>query len=91
LQTEMAVTAERAFLRRLEGGCQVPIGALAELSGGELILQGMVASIDGVVMFRARERGNPAGAEAIGTTLAEKLLQQGCGSILEQIRQECGQ
>jgi hydroxymethylbilane synthase len=89
--TEMAVTAERAFLRRLEGGCQVPIGALAELSGGELVLQGMVASIDGVIMFRARERGNPAGAEAIGTTLAEKLLQHGCGSILEQIRQECGE
>lgn len=91
LQTEMAVTAERAFLRRLEGGCQVPIGALAELSDGELVLQGMVASIDGVVMFRDTERGNPAGAEAIGTALAEKLLQHGCGSILEQIRQECGQ
>lgn len=91
LQTEMAVTAERAFLRRLEGGCQVPIGALAELSDGELVLQGMVASIDGVVMFRDTERGNPAGAEAIGTALAEKLLQHGCGSILEQIRQECGE
>lgn len=90
-QTEMAVTAERAFLRRLEGGCQVPIGALAELLDGELVLQGMVASIDGVVMFRDTERGNPASAEEIGTALAEKLLQHGCGSILEQIRQECGQ
>jgi len=90
-QTEMAVTAERAFLRRLEGGCQVPIGALAELSDGELVLQGMVASVDGVVMFRDTERGNPAGAETIGTALAEKLLQHGCGSILEQIRLECGQ
>jgi hydroxymethylbilane synthase len=90
-QTEMAVTAERAFLRRLEGGCQVPIGALAELSDGELVLQGMVASFDGVVMFRDTERGKPAGAEAIGTALAEKLLQHGCGSILAQIRQECGQ
>ncbi|MDZ4131818.1 MAG: hydroxymethylbilane synthase, partial [Dethiobacteria bacterium] len=89
-QTEMAVTAERAFLRRLEGGCQVPIGALAELSDGELVLQGMVASIDGKVMFRNTERGTPAGAEAIGTALAKKLLQNGCGSILEQIRQECG-
>jgi hydroxymethylbilane synthase len=90
-QTEMAVTAERAFLRRLEGGCQVPVGALAALTDGELVLQGMVASIDGAVMFRDTDRGNPAGAEAIGTALAEKLLQHGCGSILEQIRQECGE
>jgi hydroxymethylbilane synthase len=90
-QTEMAVKAERAFLRRLEGGCQVPVGALAELSDGELVLEGMVASVDGVVMFRDTERGDPARAEAIGLALAEKLLQHGCGSILEQIRQECGE
>jgi hydroxymethylbilane synthase len=88
-KTSAAVTAERAFLRELEGGCQVPIGALAEIAEGELVLKGMVASLDGKLIFRGEEKGLPRDAEAIGLSLAGKLLQKGCGSILEQIRQEC--
>jgi hydroxymethylbilane synthase len=88
-QTEAAVTAERSFLKRLEGGCQVPIGALAEVSGRELILEGMVASPDGAVLFRETEKGKITEADAVGTALAERLLQQGCGEILELIRREC--
>jgi len=88
-QTEKAVLAERAFLRKLGGGCQVPVGALAEIRSDQLVLRGMVASTDGQVQFRETERGPSAGAENIGTALAERLLQQGCGNILDQIRQEC--
>jgi hydroxymethylbilane synthase len=88
-ETSAAVTAERAFLRELEGGCQVPVGALAEIRGSELVLQGMVASLDGKVVFRDEEKGLPENGEAIGVRLAGKLLKEGCGSILEQIRQEC--
>jgi len=88
-RTGTAVEAERAFLRRLEGGCQVPIGALAANRNGSLCLQGMVASLDGKLMFKGKKEGTPEDAEALGTALAEELLQDGCGSILEQIRQEC--
>ena len=88
-ETSAAVKAERSFLKELEGGCQVPIGALAEIGDGELLLKGMVASLDGKLIFRGEEKGLPQNAETIGRALAGKLLQKGCGSILEQIRQEC--
>ena len=84
-----AITAERAFLRKLEGGCQVPVGALACVSGERLQLEGMVASLSGELIFREKVEGLPAEAEFLGSTLADMLLGQGCGSILEQIRREC--
>jgi len=88
-RSEAAITAERSFLRKLEGGCQVPVGALGEIKNGSLTLEGMVASLDGAVLYRETESGRPEDGEAIGTALAERLLKQGCGSILDQIRQEC--
>ena len=88
-RSEAAITAERSFLRKLEGGCQVPVGSLAEIKNGSLTLEGMVASLDGEVLYRETESGSTDEAAAIGTALAERLLQQGCGSILDQIRQEC--
>ena len=88
-RTGVAVEAERAFLRRLEGGCQVPIGALARCNKKSLQLTGMVASLDGNLMFRDEKIGSIDEAETIGINLAEDLLQEGCGSILDQIRQEC--
>jgi hydroxymethylbilane synthase len=79
----MAVEGERAFLRRLEGGCQVPIAAYGEMRAGELHLQGMVAHIDGSRFFRAEAQGkNP---EAVGEQLAEDLLAQGADKVLEEI------
>lgn len=87
--TETAILAERAFLRKLEGGCQVPVGALAEIKGSELCLTGMVASLDGGKIYLGEETGKPVQAETVGAGLAERLLKQGCGHILEQIRQEC--
>lgn len=90
-ETGAAVRAERAFLNRLEGGCQVPVGALAEIKNGELVLEGMVASLDGSKLFRERGKGAVEDAALVGTRLAERLLELGCGEILELIRQECEQ
>ncbi len=90
-RTEAAVKAERAFLNRLEGGCQVPVGALAEIENGALVLEGMVASLDGSKLLREKAQGKIEDAALIGVRLAERLLDLGCGEILELIRQECEQ
>lgn len=81
------ITAERAFMRRLEGGCQVPIGALARAADTELTLAGVVADVDGERLFRAEETGPIAEAEAVGIRLAEKLLAMGAAEILRSIRE----
>ena len=77
--------AERAFLRQLEGGCQVPIGVNTSFEGDELLLTGMVASLDGRRLIRDQARGDQTDPEAIGITLAERLRSQGAGDILEEI------
>ena len=94
LPTARRCLAERAFLRELEGGCQVPIGvnsSFAETGGDasdgsqDLILTGMVASLDGTKLIRDQARGSAADPESIGIALALKLREQGAGEILEQI------
>ena len=77
--------AERAFLRELEGGCQVPIGVNTRFDADELVLTGMVASLDGVRLIRDEARGAQTDPEAIGIALAHKLREQGAGEILEEI------
>lgn len=86
VSTRTCITAERAFLRRLEGGCQVPIGAHATLDGNELTLEGMVGSLDGTVVFRASATGLAADAENIGIGLAESLIHQGAAEVLDTAR-----
>ena len=83
-QTRVCVTAERAFLRALEGGCQVPIGAYAFLEGGQIVLEGVVGSLDGTTVFREKTTGRDA--ESLGTDLAEALIEKGAGRLLEEIR-----
>lgn len=91
--TALAVSAERAFLRRLEGGCQVPVAAYAELAGrgadARLLLRGRVVSLLGERSVEGRE-GGPAGdeaqADAMGVTLAERLLAEGAAEILAEVR-----
>ena len=83
--TRIAVTAERAFLRRLHGGCQVPAGALARVEGNEIVLSGVVAALDGRSLFRDRVVGPPADPEGLGTGLAETLLARGADRILAQV------
>jgi hydroxymethylbilane synthase len=84
--TRLAAAAERAFLRRLEGGCQVPIGAYAEVKDNVLHLQGLVAALDGSRQVRDEISGPPAGAEIMGTELAERLLAAGGDAILKEVR-----
>ncbi|HEX5725913.1 MAG TPA: hydroxymethylbilane synthase [Longimicrobiaceae bacterium] len=86
--TAACTTAERAFLRALEGGCQVPIGALATREGGELRLRGMVAALDGSRVLHGSERGDDP--EALGRALADRLLGEGAGEVLEAIRAPLG-
>lgn len=86
--TRLAVTAERAFLRRLHGGCQVPAGALARVAGDRLTIDGIVCALDGGASYRDRTQGTAAGekeAEAAGIRLAETLIARGAGGILEEV------
>lgn len=83
-ETSLAVCAERTLMRRLEGGCQVPIGALGIVRNSRIQLRGMVASLDGRRLLRATAEGqNP---EALGNEAAEQLLAQGAKEILDEIR-----
>jgi len=91
--TALAVTAERAFLRRLEGGCQVPVAAYAELarSGGDVALRltGRVVSLGGERTAEGTSTAaavDEAAAAAIGTELAERLLGEGAAEILAEVR-----
>ncbi len=83
--TWITVTAERAFLARLEGGCQVPIAAFGELEDGTLRLRGLVGSLDGATLLRAERTGPAAEAAAMGRALAEELLDRGAREILEEV------
>jgi hydroxymethylbilane synthase len=84
--THAATNAERALLRRLEGGCQIPIAALAQVSGDNLWLQALVASVNGTRIVRGELSGNRTDAESIGMSLAHELLERGAGTILEELR-----
>ncbi|MEN9225827.1 MAG: hydroxymethylbilane synthase [Thermostichus sp. HHBFW_bins_43] len=77
--------AERALLRALEGGCQVPIGVHSQVQGDTLHLTGMVAQLDGQRLIRDSQTGSLQEAEAIGVALADKLKQQGADEILQAI------
>ncbi|MBD2294971.1 hydroxymethylbilane synthase [Anabaena sphaerica FACHB-251] len=84
-QTRDRCLAERAFLRSLEGGCQVPIGVNTEVVGENLTLTGIVASVDGQKLVKDTVTGLAKDAEKIGTQLANTLRQQGATEILEAI------
>lgn len=84
-----AILAERAMMRRLEGGCQVPIGASGRVEAGMLVLDGIIVSLDGKKLFRASLHGEMKDAENIGIRLAENLLAQGGDKILQEIYGRC--
>jgi len=86
--TRWAVLAERAFLTRLEGGCQVPIAGHAVLDGHHLSMTGLVADVEGRTVVRQTLDGPAENAETIGLTLAERLLEQGARSILDSLQTE---
>jgi hydroxymethylbilane synthase len=83
--TYSAVLAERSLLKTLEGGCQVPIGALAKVKPNGLYLEAMVGSLDGTITFRKKMRGSKNKPEILGKSLAKELLKAGAKSILNEI------
>ena len=90
LNSRATTAAERVFLGRLGGGCRVPVGAFARISGPDrtMSITGMVANLDGSVLLQDTISSSFAGVDsaiALGTELAERLLSQGCQEILEQI------
>jgi len=89
-QTALRVSAERALNRHLNGGCQVPIACYAVLEGEQIWLRGLVGQPDGTVLLRAEGRAPLAEAEVLGVRIAEALLQQGAGKILQDIYGEAG-
>ena len=86
--TSQRCLAERAFLRELEGGCQVPIGVNSNVQNDEIYLTGMVASINGKKLIKDKSIGNINNPEEVGKKLAEKLKIQGADKILSEIFEE---
>jgi len=86
--TRIACTAERALLRSLGGGCQLPIAAHAVVESDELLLEGLVATIDGSQILRDSVTGPISKAEELGFVLANRLIDLGANSLLTQYRSE---
>ena len=84
-ETRICVLAERAMNRKLQGGCQVPIGAFAILQQNELWLRGLVGQLDGSEILRSEIKGQASQAEQLGTQLAEQLLALGADRILDVV------
>ena len=82
--TRDAVTAERSFLAKLEGGCQVPIAGWGRLSGDRLTLTGLVADPEGAVVIRSEQSAPRAEAESLGRAVAEDVLARGAAEILKR-------
>ena len=86
VETRACVTAERALLRKLEGGCQVPIGGYATVEDETLTLDGIVGSLDGKRIFRETRSGQASEPAQLGEYVAQALLDQGADSVLSETR-----
>ena len=84
--SHLAVEAERSFLQRLEGGCQIPIAALARVEESDVVIEGLVADLDGSRAYRDIMRGRREDAQELGKKLAERLLDMGAEELLASIR-----
>jgi hydroxymethylbilane synthase len=80
--TAVKVTAERAFLRKLDGSCRTPIGAFSRLDGDVLTLTGQILSPDGTQCFTATSEGKAADADALGWALGQRLLDEAGADFL---------
>jgi len=83
--TYYAVSAERALMKTLEGGCQVPIGAFGEVKSNGFYLDAIVGSLDGSITYRKKVKGKKTEAEKLGISLAKDLLKAGAKQILTEI------
>ncbi len=88
--TRIQIEAERGFLRKLQGGCQVPIAGHAEVKGDGVRLRGLVANLDGTVIIRGERSGPADQAAQVGEELANELLARGAGEILSAIEKGPG-
>jgi hydroxymethylbilane synthase len=84
VSTALEIAAERAFLKHLGGGCELPIGARAWADGEQLRLIGFIADMEGTKLFRGEISGSTAGSEKLGQELAQRLLEQGAAEVLSQ-------
>ena len=84
-ETRARVLTERAMNRKLEGGCQVPIGAYSEVEGETIYLRGLVGAVDGSEIIRGNIEGHIDQGEALGQQLAQQLLDKGADSILQEV------
>lgn len=84
-ETGLCVIAERAMNARLQGGCQVPIGAYAVLNGEEISIRALVGALDGSQIIRAEGTAHTSQAAELGIKVAEKLLAQGADKILAEV------
>lgn len=89
VETSVCVRAERACLKKLEGGCQVPIAAYARIESGKILINGLVGSVLGDRIIRGKMEDTVENAEALGTRLAEDLLSRGAKEILDEVYREC--
>jgi hydroxymethylbilane synthase len=87
--TSVCVRAERAFLKKLEGGCQVPIAAHARLAGGMIMMDGLVGSVTGDRIVKAHIKGRMDEAESLGISLAEDILSRGAKEVLDEVYGRC--
>ncbi|MFN4196991.1 MAG: hydroxymethylbilane synthase, partial [Caldimicrobium sp.] len=84
-KTAYAIKAERSFLKTVEGGCQVPLGALAYLVNGKLIITGFISDLEGDRFYKDTLEGIPEEAEKLGEALGKKLLTKGGDQILKEL------
>ncbi len=84
-ESEIRARAERAFLKTLEGGCQVPLAGYAEIINGKLKITGFVSDLEGVRVFRDSIEGSTDAPEELGEKLANRLLDMGAREVLEEI------
>ena len=85
-ETEICLLSERAFLKRLQGGCSIPVFAMATLRDEQIDISGGIISLDGSELVRRTETGAQTFPEKLGTALAEEILNAGGDRILEEIR-----
>lgn len=84
--TETRLLAERAFLKKLDGGCSIPVFGLANYENDEIIMEGGIVSLDGKIMIRKSAKGSKDNPEDIGLKLAEEVLEAGGDKILAEIK-----
>jgi len=84
-ETRIAVEAERAFLKTVGGGCQVPLGGYASCDGEKVRMIGMIATVDGTKVLKAWEEGEVKEAGNVGQRLAKRLLEEGGKAILDEL------